>query len=146
MKFKLCSNGTQSASRNPPWSGSNQIRIRCGLLKQFKNTKPVLIASIRLVLLHQRHRCHGICLTRLRIGHTRITHAHFLSKLYPLSYKRCGHDSLLMVEHMYRCLALEPLHLGHQISHSLNTVLAIDLPSPYNIFSYLHAADFLTII
>jgi len=62
---------------------------------------------------HQIHRRHEICLTRLRIGHTRITRTHFLSKSYPLSYEHCGHDSPLTVEHMFRCSALAPAPPPH---------------------------------
>jgi len=39
---------------------------------------------------HQIHRHHEIYLTRLQIGHTRITHTRLFSKLYPLSCEHCG--------------------------------------------------------
>jgi len=32
---------------------------------------------------HQPHQRHEICFTRLRIGHTRLTHSHLLSHLFP---------------------------------------------------------------
>jgi len=48
---------------------------------------------------HQTHRRHQFYLTRLRIGHTRITHAHLLSNLFPLPCKHCSLDSPMPCPH-----------------------------------------------
>jgi len=56
----------------------------------------------------QPHRCHKIYLTRLRIGHTRLTHSHLLSNLHPLSCDYCDtdDDTPLSVKHMFSCPSL----------------------------------------
>jgi len=92
---------------------------------------------------HQTHRRHEIYLTRLRIGHTRIIHAHLLSNLFPLSCEHCNLDSPLTVNHMFECPVLTALRLFHHVPHSLKASLSKDSSPIPNIFSYLHAANIL---
>jgi len=89
---------------------------------------------------------HEVYFTRLRIGHTRITHAHLLSNLFPLSCEHCSLHSPLIVEHMFECPALIALRLLHHVPHSLRASLSNDSPPIPNLFSYLHAANFLSCI
>ena len=78
-----------------------------------------------------------VFLTRLHIGHIRITHTHLISKLFPLSCDHRNLDSPLTVE----CPALATLRLTHHVPHSLKASLSNDSTSIINLFYYLQAAN-----
>jgi len=66
---------------------------------------------------HQTLRWHEIHLTRLRIGHAHLTHAHLLSNLFPLSCEHSKLDSPLTVSHSLRA---PPSHLSVTSTESIN--------------------------
>jgi len=69
---------------------------------------------------HQTHRRQEIYLTRLRIGHTHITHAYLLSNLFSLSCEHCSLDSPLTVNHMFECPVLTALRLMHHVPQGIS--------------------------
>jgi len=44
-----------------------------------------------------------IVLSRLRIGHTRLTHSHLFTNLFPLSCPHCPSDQPITIQHMFSC-------------------------------------------
>ena len=44
-----------------------------------------------------------IILTRLRIGHKRLTHSHICSHLFPLCCDHCAQDTPLSFPHIFNC-------------------------------------------
>jgi len=60
-----------------------------------------------------------IILTRVRIGHKRLTHSRICSHLFPLNCDHCALDTPLSLPDIFNCPALAPLRISHQI------------PSPY---------------
>ena len=40
------------------------------------------------------------CLTRLRIGHSKLTHRHYMSREQPLACKDCREDTPLTIKHI----------------------------------------------
>jgi len=65
-----------------------------------------------------------IILTRLRIGHTRITHIHLISHLFPLSCPSSNCEDPLPVENMLTCPQLIPLRNTHKVPHNHLQALA----------------------
>ena len=65
-----------------------------------------------------------IWLIRLRISHTRLTHAYLVFKLFHLSREHCHLDSPLTVNHMFECPSLESLSLTHQVPSSITIALS----------------------
>ena len=88
--------------------------------KQAPSNKLARIKSLPFSwsLSHKTHRRHELYLTRLRIGHTCIAHAHLLSNLFPLSCEHCSLDSLHTVNHMFECPALTALRSFHHVPQS----------------------------
>ena len=56
-----------------------------------------------------------IILTRLRIGHTRLTHTHLLSHLHPFSRLHCNNDLPLSIDHIFLRSHLANSRLIHNI-------------------------------
>jgi len=63
-------------------------------------------------------RSHEITITRLRIGHTCLTHTYLFTHLMPLSCPHCDPNPLLSVEHILVCPELDSLRNSHHIPHS----------------------------
>ena len=92
---------------------------------------------------NQLSRQHEITLTRLRIGHTDLTHSHIISNLFPLSYDFCDLDSPLSISHIFECSALENERKKFQIPPFIKLALSDNLPSVPNILSFLKATNYL---
>ena len=85
-----------------------------------------------------------IVLTRLRIGHTRLTHTHLVSDHATLTCPHCHIDLPLTVEHFFSCFALNSLRNSYRIPHCHISALSNNSESLYNIFPFLHEAGFLS--
>jgi len=95
---------------------------------------------------NQDSRRHKILLTRLRIGHSRLTHAHIFTQLSSLSCHHCLLDHPLTIKHIFECPSLTPLRSSLHLLHSLKANLFPKLPPLQNIITYLRFADFLSCI
>ena len=84
-----------------------------------------------------------IILTRLRIGHTRFTHAHLISHLMPLTCLHCNTDLPLTVDHLFECPHLVHIRNSCGIPHNRIAALTDDSPILPNIFSFLRHTNFL---
>jgi len=86
--------------------------------RKHKKTRHAETPALALGSSHQTHRRHEIYLTHLPIGHTRLTHAHLLSNLHPLSCDYCDtdDDTPLSVNHMFSCPSLAKLRQSLRIS------------------------------
>ena len=101
-------------------------------LAQLKDT-PVPWASSS-----QSSRRLGIVLTRLRIGHTRLTHTHLVTHLWPLSCPFCNTDEPpLTVDHIFECPLLLITRQTYSIPHNRPAALSDFSPSLTNIFPSL---------
>jgi len=54
-------------------------------------------------------------LTRLGIDHTRFTHSHLVSHLFPLSCDWYGTDTPLTISHLFTCPHLAKLRSIHKL-------------------------------
>ena len=83
-----------------------------------------------------------VVLTRLRIGHTRLTHSFiYLGLFSPPSCHYCGEDEL-SVQHFFSCPALEITRRHHAISPSLTTNLTNNHDAVINTLNYLRSTYF----
>lgn len=91
-------------------------------------------------------RSQEITLTRLRIGHTRLTHNYLISDLMPPSCPHCNiiSDIPLTVSHIFQCPNLKALRTSHNIPHNRIAALADDSATIHEIFTYLKQAGFLS--
>ena len=80
-----------------------------------------------------------ITLTRLRLGHTRLTHTHLISHLMPLSCTHCDNDLSLTVDHFFECPNLTTLPDFHKIPHNRISALTDQAPSLPDVFPYLRS-------
>jgi len=95
-------------------------------------------------LANQDSRRHEILLTRLRIDHSQLTHAHIFSQPSPLSCHHCRLDHPLTIKHIFECPSLTPLRSRLHLPHTLNANLSPKPPPLQNIITYLRSADFLS--
>ena len=81
-----------------------------------------------------------VVLTRLRIGHIRLTHSFlYLGLFAPPSCSYCGEEDL-SVQHFFSCPALEIIRLHHAISLSLTINLSNNHDTITNTLNYLRSA------
>ena len=81
-------------------------------------------------------------LSRLRIGHTRLTHAYlFLDLLSPADCPYCRLH-LLSVDHFFTCPQLQPLRNSHQVPSNTPAALANNHSSITNTLQYLRSTKF----
>ena len=90
-------------------------------------------------------RRHEIILTRLRIGHSRITHTHIITDLFPPSCPYCSID-YFPVDQLFACPHLKRLRESHHVPHDRTKALADDESSIVNTFKYLSQTVFLPLI
>ena len=112
-------------------------RTKGNKLAQLKDT-PVPWNSSNL-----QTRSQEITLTRLRLGHTRITHTYLISHLMPLSCPHCDNDLPLTVDHIFECPNLTSLRDSYKIPHNRHTALADHSSSLPYLFPYLDSIGFL---
>ena len=86
-----------------------------------------------------------IILTRLRIGHSRITHTHIITDLFPPSCPYCNID-FFPVDHFFTCPHLKLLRIIHQVPHDRIKALADDESAIDNTLKYLSQTVFLPLI
>ena len=126
-------------SINQLWFASWKTEKTTGnKLAQLKDT-PVPWNSSNL-----QTRSQEITITRLRVGHTRLTHTHIVSHLMPLSCPHCVSDLHLTVDHIFECPKLTSLRDSYKIPHNRCTALADHSPSLPYLFPYLHSIGFLS--
>jgi len=82
-----------------------------------------------------------IFLTRLRIGHTRLTPSHLVSDLFPLTCDNCGIENPLTVAHLFSCSHLTAQRNFHHVPHNCVQALANDPVIIHIVFSFLHTAN-----
>ena len=80
-----------------------------------------------------------IILTRLRIGHTRLTNTHLVSQLLPLSCYHFNNELPLTIDQLFLC----PRHLDGS-SHERATTLKDNSLSIPNLFPYFRHLDYLS--
>lgn len=87
-----------------------------------------------------------VVLTRLRIGHTRITHAHLINPL--LSPARCPHcfTNDLSVDHLFTCPLLQSLRSSFQVPSSPTKALKNNSATVSLSLQYLRQSSFYTSI
>jgi len=85
---------------------------------------------------------HEILLTRLWIGHSRLTHAHIFTQLLFLLCHHCLLDHPPTIKHIFECPSLTPLWSSLHLPHSLKaTNSSPNLPPLQNIITYLCSAN-----
>ena len=85
-----------------------------------------------------------IVLTRLRIGHTRLTHTHLITHLWPLTCPFCNDDELpLTIDHIFECPLLHTTRQSYLIPHNRSTALSDSSPSLTNVFPFLQHINLL---
>ena len=85
-----------------------------------------------------------ITLTRLRIGHTRLTHTRHFTHLMPLACPHCGLDPPLSIKHIFKCPDLSAIRTSLLIPHSHLDALSDSSPSLSNMIPFLQHAGFLS--
>jgi len=81
--------------------------------------------------------------TCLRIGHTRPTHSHLISQLFPLTCNFCNTDNPLTITHLFFCTYLVTTRKAHQVPNNPVQVLANDPSQLNNTFSFLQVIKLL---
>ena len=84
-----------------------------------------------------------VTLTRLRIGHTRITHSYLLNP-YTQSPSPCPHCSEvnLTVDHFFTCTHLHPLRISMNVPPSISQALKNDSDTVSLSLQYLRSTKF----
>jgi len=102
-------------------------------LRSTKN-KPIPWSSATRISRHEE-----VILSRLRIGHTRLTHSHLLQGLHtPASCNYC-HEDNLTVQHLFLCPALQNLRATFNVSSSISSALFNNSEKISNSLSYLRS-------
>ena len=105
-------------------------------LRKIKNTPSFWSTSPRT------DRREEIRLSRLRIGHTRLTHSYLLLNLLaPPSCPYC-HEDGLSVDHFFTCPDLKLLRLSSSVHSSIKSALSNNPQSVSNSLSYLRRTSF----
>ncbi|MEW6552626.1 MAG: ribonuclease H family protein [Campylobacterota bacterium] len=105
-------------------------------LRKVKN-KPIPWTSSNRPSRHEE-----IILTRLRIGHTRLTHSYlFLGLHAPPSCQYCQYD-YISVKHFFLCPALENIRHSHSVSSFLPSALCNNSNTISNSLNYLRSTYF----
>ena len=65
----------------------------------------------------QKSRREEILITRLRIGHTKLTHTHLISHLFPPDCPKC-HCENVTVDHLFTCPSLTHIRTIHGLPHN----------------------------
>lgn len=88
-----------------------------------------------------------VALTRLRIGHTRLTHLYIISPglLSPPSCPHCHYENL-SVKHFFSCPCLQPLRAFLQVHSSLPHSLGNNLDTISITLHYLRLAQFFPLL
>lgn len=86
-----------------------------------------------------------IVITRLRIGHTKLTHSHLLSRLFPPDCPKCGAENL-SVDHLFTCPALAQLRTYHKIPSDSHRSLANSSNLVSRVILYLQSANLYNLI
>ena len=79
-------------------------------------------------------------ITRLRIGHSLITHAHLLNNLFPLSCPKCQSDKF-SIDHLFSCPLLSTLRNHYSIPPNRPSALQNNPSSIDNVISFLKHAN-----
>ncbi len=81
-----------------------------------------------------------IVVTRLRIGHTKLTHSYLISNLFPPDCPKCGTENLT-IEHIFTCPQLSLCRSHHNIPNDRSKALCNSTPTLSNVISYLLTSD-----
>ena len=98
------------------------------------------------VTANQPSRRAEIVLCRLRIGHTRLTHTHLISDLFPLSCHFCKTDISISVVHLCTCPALSSCRDSHLVPHDRKLALKNNHEVICRTLSYLRHIDILHLV
>jgi len=113
------------------------------LLAQVNQVKTVFVPWFCSILPSRKLE---ITLTRLKFGHTRITHTHLLSQLFPLDCRSSKNDSPLTVDYLVTCHQLTTLRNTHNIPHDHPSALSNKPGAILDSFSFLHSIQLLHLI
>lgn len=84
----------------------------------------------------------AVVLARLRIGHTNLTHQHYMSKEAPPICPFCQLN--LNIKHiLVDCTNIQNLRVKYKLSSDIATMLTYDPIETKNLFSFLRESDFL---
>lgn len=86
-----------------------------------------------------------VILSRLRIGHTRLTHTYLLTNLAPPSCPHCSADDL-SVEHFFSCPALNNIRSNLNVSSTIISTLNNNHETINSTLTYLRATHFYNFI
>ena len=90
---------------------------------------------------NRQSRREEVILSRLRIGHTQLTHSYFFLNLMPPSCPHCMEDNLT-VEHFFTCPALRTTRSSMKISSSAQSALCNNTNTITKMFTYLRSTRF----
>ena len=82
-----------------------------------------------------------VILSRLRIGHTRLTHSYLLLNLHPPSCNYCQSENLT-VQHLFLCPALHNLRTLHSVPQSISSALCNNSEKVSGSINYLRSTYF----
>ena len=94
---------------------------------------------------HRSSRREEIVLARLRIGHTRLTHAHLVTALFPPDCPFCRAENLT-TDHLFACPRLADLRRACRIPPSRTKCLTNSSPYTEGVFAYLSQAGLSSLI
>jgi len=87
-----------------------------------------------------------VVLCRLRIRHTRLTHTHLISDLFPLSCHFWKSNISISVDHLFTCLALSSCRDSHVVPHDPKLALRNNHEAISRTLSYLRHIGILHLI
>lgn len=94
---------------------------------------------------HRNSRREEVVLSRLRIGHTRLTHTYLLTNLAPPSCPHCFGDDL-SVEHFFSCPTLQNTRSNLNIPSTIISTLNNNYETINSTLTYLRATQFFNYI
>ena len=89
---------------------------------------------------NRKSRHEEIVITRLRIGHTKLTHSYILARLFPPSCPKCDSENL-DTEHLFNCPQLTHLRSQYRIPNNRKQALSNSSSRIDQVILYLRAAN-----
>ena len=86
-----------------------------------------------------------ILITRLRMGHTKLTHTHLISHLFPPDCPKC-HCEHVTVDHLFTCPSLTHIRTIHGLPHNRPQALKNSIEYISSIISLLQEANLVHLI
>ena len=109
-------------------------------LRSIKN-KPIPWSSTTRISRHEE-----VILSRLNIGHTRLTLSHLLQGLHTLASRNYCHEDNLTVQHLFSCPALQNLRATFNVSSSISSALCNNSKKISNSLNYLRSTYYFPLL